>query len=45
MTTAAVADRVIVLRDGRIAGEGVPERMLANTRLIGDADWAESTTR
>lgn len=42
MTTAAVADRVVVLRDGRIAGEGPPDQMLASTRLIGDADWVES---
>ena len=44
MTTAAVADRVVVLRDGRIAGEGPPERMLASARMTGDADWVESTT-
>ncbi|HET9660920.1 MAG TPA: ABC transporter ATP-binding protein [Thermomicrobiales bacterium] len=44
MTTAAVADRVVVLRDGRIAGEGPPERMLASARMIGDADWVESAT-
>jgi ABC-type multidrug transport system fused ATPase/permease subunit len=42
MTTAAVADRVVVLRDGRIAGEGPPDQMLASTRLSGDADWVES---
>jgi ATP-binding cassette subfamily B protein/subfamily B ATP-binding cassette protein MsbA len=44
MTTAAVADRVVVLRDGRIAGEGPPERMLASASMIGDADWVESAT-
>jgi ATP-binding cassette subfamily B protein/subfamily B ATP-binding cassette protein MsbA len=44
MTTAAVADRVVVLRDGRIAGEGPPERMLASTSMTGDADWVESAT-
>ncbi len=44
MTTAAVADRVVVLREGRISGQGTPAQMLANTHLISDADWVESTT-
>jgi ABC-type hemin transport system ATPase subunit len=39
LTTAAVADRIIVLREGRIAGEGAPYQILSNEGLTGDADW------
>jgi ATP-binding cassette subfamily B protein/subfamily B ATP-binding cassette protein MsbA len=39
MTTAAAADRVVVLRDGRIAGDGAPKRILQDQTLIGDAEW------
>ena len=39
MTTAAAADRVVVLRDGRIAGDGPPDRILLDRTLVGDAEW------
>ena len=43
MTTAAVADRIVVLRNGGIVAEGPPDRILANTGLTDDAEWVEVT--
>jgi ATP-binding cassette, subfamily B, bacterial len=43
MTTAAVADRIVVLRNGRIAAEGSPDRILTDAGLTRDAEWVEVT--
>jgi ATP-binding cassette, subfamily B, bacterial len=41
MSTAAVADRVIVLRAGCIVAEGSPDSILSRGTLTSDVDWAQ----
>jgi ATP-binding cassette subfamily B protein/subfamily B ATP-binding cassette protein MsbA len=44
MSTAAVADRVVVLRAGGIVAEGSPGTILSRGTLTDDADWTQEGT-